>query len=176
MAASLGMQSSPTGMSDDGSLLNPQRLRCRSPQLRVINNPGRIVSTGRTLAIRDGSRESSCRMDAHTSYADSAGLCGNPGPVPRLTCGWPARTKTSVKFATRSAAAYHSPFLKDDRRLQVPRRNTRVWWMRFAWGGGGGCFFYFFDFCFLFSGCWRKTISNEYVYLMRPLFRNQDIN
>lgn len=57
------------GLSDDGTLDKLARWSAAHPQIRVIHNPQRIVSTGLNLAIAAASGEIIVRMDIHTSYA-----------------------------------------------------------------------------------------------------------
>ena len=57
------------GMSDDGTQEILQQLAAEHPRLRVINNPGRIVSTGLNAAIAVARGTVIVRMDAHTEYA-----------------------------------------------------------------------------------------------------------
>src|SRR5215831_10281397 len=57
------------GMSTDGTREYLDEMAERHPQLRVLSNPGRIVSTGLNTAIRAARGEIIVRMDAHTAYA-----------------------------------------------------------------------------------------------------------
>src|SRR5438128_2432648 len=57
------------GMSDDGTREILQRLRAEHPGLRLVDNPGRIVSTGLNEAIKAATGQIVIRMDAHTNYA-----------------------------------------------------------------------------------------------------------
>src|SRR5580692_11822715 len=57
------------GMSTDGTRDYLQQIAKERPQIRVLDNPGRIVSTGLNAAIRAARGEIIVRMDAHTNYA-----------------------------------------------------------------------------------------------------------
>jgi glycosyltransferase involved in cell wall biosynthesis len=57
------------GMSDDGTRETLDGLAARNPTLRVVPNPGRIVSSGLNAAIRASTGDVIVRMDAHTTYA-----------------------------------------------------------------------------------------------------------
>src|SRR5688572_11693621 len=57
------------GMSADGTREYLQQIAKQHPQIRVLDNPGRIVSTGLNAAIRAARGRIIVRMDAHTVYA-----------------------------------------------------------------------------------------------------------
>lgn len=57
------------GMSDDGTPAILDSLIAHYPQVRLIDNPGKIVSTGLNAAIRAARGEIIIRMDVHTTYA-----------------------------------------------------------------------------------------------------------
>jgi len=57
------------GMSDDGSRDLLRAYAGRSPQVRLIDNPRRIVSTGLNAAIAASTGDIIVRMDVHTTYA-----------------------------------------------------------------------------------------------------------
>lgn len=58
------------GQSDDGSAERLAALAAADPRVRVIDNPGRIVSTGLNRALAQARGEVIVRMDVHTEYAD----------------------------------------------------------------------------------------------------------
>jgi succinoglycan biosynthesis protein ExoA len=88
------------GMSNDGTR---ERLLARMselPALRLLDNPGRIVSTGLNAALEQARSEWVVRMDVHTSYApDYLQRCVEVLQVTGATCvggawlpraqGWP---------------------------------------------------------------------------------------
>jgi succinoglycan biosynthesis protein ExoA len=57
------------GMSDDGTREELSAYCRNSPNVRLIDNPGRIVSTGLNSAIQASSGEIVLRLDCHTTYA-----------------------------------------------------------------------------------------------------------
>src|SRR5256885_11719548 len=57
------------GMSTDGTREYLQQMATQYPSIRILDNPGRIVSTGLNTAIRAARGEIIVRMDAHTIYA-----------------------------------------------------------------------------------------------------------
>lgn len=57
------------GQSDDGTRHKLEAWMQREPRLKVIANPGRIVSAGLNLALRESRGEIVVRMDIHTTYA-----------------------------------------------------------------------------------------------------------
>src|SRR4029079_12096194 len=123
MASIMGQQLDPgddleiliaDGMSDDGTreLLN-KLMRQRPDEIMLIDNPGRIVSTGLNAAIQAARGEIVVRMDVHTVYANdyirecvrtlretSADSVGGP---------WVARRGDGV-VSEAITAAFHSPF------------------------------------------------------------------
>ena len=144
------------GMSDDGTRELLEQLARKDPRMRVIDNPGRIVSTGLNLAIRSAKSDIIIRMDAHTEYA--------PDYVKRCVellqksgadnVGGPARTKSETYLERAVAAAYHSPFAV------------------------GGAKFHDVDFEGWVDtvpyGCWRKEAFERFGYFDEQLVRNQD--
>ena len=100
------------GMSSDGTRDILMELACEEPRLRVIDNPGRIVSTGLNAAIRAARGKVIIRMDVHTEYAtdyvrqclavlQETGADNVGGP-------WVAK---GVGFVGKAiAAAFQSPF------------------------------------------------------------------
>jgi glycosyltransferase involved in cell wall biosynthesis len=153
------------GMSDDGTREILVRLekevsgQCpvvSGPILRVIANPGRIVSTGLNAAIQEARGDIIVRMDAHAEYA--------PDYIQRCVealhrtgadnVGGPARTKANNLLQEAVAAAYHSPF------------------------SVGGARFHNVDYegwvDTVTYGCWRKAVFVKWGYFDEELVRNQD--
>lgn len=101
------------GMSDDGTREILRDMEARwTPRLRVIDNPGRIVSTGMNAAIAQARGRYIVRMDCHTEYAPdfirrSVEILEQTGAD---NAGGPARTKATGYMQRAIAAAYHSPF------------------------------------------------------------------
>ena len=144
------------GMSDDGTRKVLEEYSARYPQLRLVPNVDRIVSTGLNAAIRAARGEIIIRMDAHTSYASD--YCRRCIETLERTgadnVGGPARTRAVGIRARAVAAAYHSPF---------------------STGGGK-----FHDINYegwvdtLPYGCWRKTTLERIGLFDENLVRNQD--
>jgi glycosyltransferase involved in cell wall biosynthesis len=57
------------GMSDDGTRERIEQIAASDSRIRLIDNPGRIVSTGLNLAIRQARGDIIIRMDVHSVYA-----------------------------------------------------------------------------------------------------------
>ncbi len=144
------------GMSNDGTREILDEYNIRHPQLRVIANPGRIVSTGLNAAIRASRGEIIMRMDAHTSYAaDYCRLCLETlESTGADNVGGPARTKAVGSQARAVSAAYHSRF------------------------STGGARFHNVDYEGLVDtvpyGCWRKETLERLGLFDESLVRNQD--
>lgn len=58
------------GNSDDGTREELLRLAAADPRIRMLENPGRIVSCGLNRALEAARGEVVVRMDVHTTYAD----------------------------------------------------------------------------------------------------------
>lgn len=100
------------GMSDDGTLDVLQEYSAQHPQLRVLTNPGRIVSTGLNAAIRAAHGNIIIRMDAHSWYASSyCRLC--IATLERTGAdyvGGPVLAQAEGVWARAVTAAFHSRF------------------------------------------------------------------
>jgi len=126
------------------------------PVLRLIDNPGQIVSTGLNAAIRTARGEIIIRMDAHTEYApDYVRQCV---AVLRATgadnTGGPARTQARSYMERAVAAAYHAPFAVGGARFHDV-----------AYEGYLDTVTY---------GCWRRSAFDRFGYFDEELVRNQD--
>jgi len=101
------------GMSEDGTRdLLEKMASDRGGTVRIIDNPGRIVSSGLNAAIRAAKGDIVVRMDAHTEFATDyvrtcVELLNSTGAD---NVGGPARTKPKTYLEQAIAAAYHSPF------------------------------------------------------------------
>ena len=100
------------GMSEDSTRDTLKELVSGIEWIKVIDNPGKIVSTGLNLAIRKARHEIVLRMDVHTEYAyDYVSRC-----VKTLletgygNVGGPARTKSRGYIQGAIAAAFNSFF------------------------------------------------------------------
>jgi glycosyltransferase involved in cell wall biosynthesis len=144
------------GNSDDGTADVLAELARRHPQVRVIPNPERIVSTGLNRAIRAARGEIIARMDAHSEYApsylrecvallDETGADNVGGP-------WVARGDGYLSRAI--AAAFQSPFAVGGARGHDAAHEGPV------------------DTVYL--GCWPRVTFERVGYFDEELVRNQD--
>ena len=144
------------GISTDGTREYLQQFCAAHPQVRLLNNPGRIVSTGLNAALREARGEVIIRMDAHTVYApDYIKQCL---AVLRDTgadnVGGPMRT-TAVTFKERAIrAVFHSPFAVGGARSHDPDYEGYV--------------------DTVIYGCWKKRIFEHVGFFDEELVRNQD--
>jgi glycosyltransferase involved in cell wall biosynthesis len=144
------------GSSDDGSGNLLRRLAEKDSRLRVIDNPGRIASSGLNAAIQAAHAGIIVRADAHTEYA----------PDYLLRClealqqtgadnvGGPARTKADGYAQRAIAAAYHSPFSAGGARFHDANYEGLVDTVTY--------------------GCWRRSAFERFGYFDEELVRNQD--
>jgi len=144
------------GMSDDGTQEILRSLENTEPRLKVINNPGLIVSTGLNVAIRAARGEIIVRMDAHTEYAtDYVRECV---AVLQATgadnAGGPARTKAQTVIERAVSAAYHSPFSVGGARFHNPDYEGYVDTVTY--------------------GCWPRSTFEKFGLFDEELVRNQD--
>lgn len=131
-------------------------LPAKRPQLRFIDNAGRIVSTGLNVAIEAARGQIIVRIDAHTDYApDYVRQC-----VQALVetgadnVGGPARTKAETYMQKAVAAAYHSPFAVGGARFHDVEYEGYVDTVTY--------------------GCWGKESFGKYGLFDEELVRNQD--
>jgi succinoglycan biosynthesis protein ExoA len=144
------------GMSDDGTREILAQLAESDGRLRVIDNPGRIVSTGLNVAIEAAHGQTILRMDAHTAYAPDyvcqclevlyeTGAANVGGP-------WIARGDAYISRAI--AAAFQSPFAAGGARAHHPGHEGPV------------------DTVYL--GCWPRQVFDWVGFFDEELVRNQD--
>ena len=144
------------GMSDDGTREIVQEIAESDPRVRMIDNPGRIASTGLNTAIRHSSGQIVIRMDAHTHYAPDylrqcvstlqrTGADNVGGP-------WIAQANGYVGEAI--AASFQSPFAVGAARGHLPAYEGPV------------------DTVYL--GCWKKEAFDKFGYFDEQLVRDQD--
>ncbi len=144
------------GMSDDGTRAVLDRFAEEDQRLRIIDNPGRIVSTGLNAAIEAARETIIIRMDAHTEYApdyirqcvsvlQETGADNVGGP-------WVAKGKGYVSQAI--AAAFQSPFAVGGARGHNPDYEGVV------------------DTVHL--GCWPRKVFERVGVFDEELVRNQD--
>jgi glycosyltransferase involved in cell wall biosynthesis len=144
------------GNSDDGSRNILRRLAEKDSRLRVIDNPGRIASSGLNAAIRATQADIIVRADAHTEYAPDY-LVRCLDALHRIgadNVGGPARTKADGYTQCAIAAAYHSPFSVGGARFHDLNYEGYVDTVTY--------------------GCWRRSAFERFGYFDEELVRNQD--
>jgi glycosyltransferase involved in cell wall biosynthesis len=144
------------GVSNDGTREFLERFSAENPKVRLLNNPGRIVSTGLNAALREACGEVIVRMDAHTVYApDYIKQCL---AVLRQTgadnVGGPMCTTATTYKERAIRAVFHSPFAVGGARSHNPDYEGYV--------------------DTVIYGCWRKSIFDRVGNFDEDLVRNQD--
>ncbi len=144
------------GMSTDGTREYLQQMARQDPRIRVLDNPGRIVSTGLNGAIRAARGDIIVRMDAHTLYApDYVRECL---AVMRETgadnVGGPMQTTAGTFMERAIRAVFHSAFAVGGARSHQT--------------GYEG----FVDT--VIYGCWKRSVFERVGYFDEELVRNQD--
>jgi succinoglycan biosynthesis protein ExoA len=95
------------GLSNDATLQKLEDWARREPRLKVITNPGQIVSTGLNLALQHAQGEFIVRMDIHTTYApDYVAECVKALQETGATCvggPWIAQGESFLQRAIASA-------------------------------------------------------------------------
>ena len=144
------------GLSDDGTREVLGQYIQKAPQVRMIDNLGRIVSTGLNAAIHAATGEVVIRMDAHTTYArdyvrecvralQTSGADNVGGP-------WVAEGRGLIGKAV--AAAFHSPFCTG--------------------GGKAHDAHYEGEVDTVYLGCWVRSVFDRIGLFDPQLVRNQD--
>jgi glycosyltransferase involved in cell wall biosynthesis len=144
------------GLSNDGTREVLEQYSAKHPQIRMIDNPGRFVSSGLNSAIRAAQGEIILRMDAHTYYSpDYCRRCIETlAETGADNVGGPARTKAEGICARAVAAAYHSPFSTGGAKFHDC--NYEGWVDTVTYG------------------CWRKSTLIRLGLFDESLVRNQD--
>lgn len=126
------------------------------PRVRVIENPGRIVSSGLNAALETARGAIIIRMDAHTLYApDYIRQCiAALRETGAENVGGPALTSGEGYFQTAISAAYHSPFAVGGARFHNPDYEGFVDTVPY--------------------GCWPRRVFSEIGLFDEELVRNQD--
>jgi succinoglycan biosynthesis protein ExoA len=145
------------GLSDDGTREILDEYSSKNPQLRVLSNPGRIVSTGLNAAIRAARGDIIIRMDAHSWYA-------------------PTYSRLCIETLQRTTADYVGGPVLAQAEGVLPRAVTAAFHSRFATGGASR--FRESDYegwvNTLPFGAWRKTTLEKIGLFDESLVRNQD--
>jgi succinoglycan biosynthesis protein ExoA len=144
------------GVSNDGTREYVQRLAAKNLRVRLLNNPGRIVSTGLNAALREARGQVIVRMDAHTVYApDYIKQCV---AVLRETgadnVGGPMRTTATTYKERAVQAVFHSPFAVGGARSHNADYEGYV--------------------DTVIYGCWKKTVFDRVGNFDEDFVRNQD--
>jgi succinoglycan biosynthesis protein ExoA len=144
------------GMSTDGTREILDKLALNTPLLRVLDNPGRIVSSGLNAAIGVAKGSNVIRADAHTGYSPDylrqciavlleTGADNVGGPWIAVGNGYVGRAV---------AAVFHSMFGSGGARAHDPQYEGPV------------------DTVYL--GCWPRDIFDRVGGFDEELVRNQD--
>lgn len=144
------------GRSRDGTRALVERLAERHPNLRLLDNPGRIVSTGLNRAIREARGEVVVRVDGHTEIA--------PDYVRR--CVEALRRTGADNVGGRMAAVAYTP---------VGRAIARATSSPF--GVGGARFHYFEGEAWVdtvYLGAWPRAVFERIGLFDEDLVRDQD--
>ncbi|HTE91526.1 MAG TPA: glycosyltransferase family 2 protein [Terriglobales bacterium] len=144
------------GMSTDGTREYLQQMAKRHPRIRILDNPGRIVSTGLNAAIRAARGDTIVRMDAHTVYApDYVRACLTVmNETGADNVGGPMQTTAETFMERAIRAVFHSAFAVGGARSH-----------RASYEGYVDTVIY---------GCWKKSVFERIGYFDEELVRNQD--
>jgi succinoglycan biosynthesis protein ExoA len=144
------------GMSTDGTREYLQQAAATHPQIRVLDNPGRIVSTGLNAAIRAARGKIIVRMDAHTIFApDYVRQClAVLNETGADNVGGPMQTTAKTYMERAIRAVFHSAFAVGGARSHSPGYEGYV--------------------DTVIYGCWEKEVFNRTGYFDEELVRNQD--
>ncbi|MGE0826106.1 MAG: glycosyltransferase family 2 protein [Candidatus Binatia bacterium] len=144
------------GMSDDGTREILARLAQEDSRLRIIDNPGRIVSMGLNTAIRLAQGTVILRMDAHTRYAPDY-ICQCLTVLQQTAAdnvGGPWVAHGTGFIGEAIAATFSSPFTVGGARGHDPQYEGIV------------------DTVYL--GCWPRAVFERIGFFDEELVRNQD--
>jgi succinoglycan biosynthesis protein ExoA len=144
------------GMSDDGTRSTLRQLAQYDARIHLIDNPGRIVSTGLNAAIQKARGKVIVRMDMHTRYAPDY-LCQCLTILQQTgadNVGGPALTEASTYIQSVICAAYHSPFSVGGAKFHNPDYEGEVDTVPY--------------------GCWPREVFTRIGMFDEELVRNQD--
>lgn len=144
------------GMSDDGTRSIIQKNSEKDRRVKIIDNPGRIVSTGLNQAILQAQGEIIIRMDVHTEYApDYIQQCVKSLKETKAdNVGGPWRAVGNRYLQKAIALAFQSPFSSGGAGSHATTKEGPV------------------DSVYL--GCWRKETLKKIGLFDEELVRNQD--
>jgi glycosyltransferase involved in cell wall biosynthesis len=144
------------GMSDDGTRSVLEAIARDHPELRVIDNPAQIASTGLNAAIGVAKGQVIVRMDAHTDYAPDY-VCQSLAVLEESCAdavGGPWVGRGIHPVARAVAAVFRSPFCAGTARGHDPTYAGPI------------------DTVYL--GCWRREIFDRLGLFDEELARNED--
>jgi succinoglycan biosynthesis protein ExoA len=144
------------GMSNDGTREVLRQYSEKHQQIRIVDNPGLIASTGLNACIRAAHGEILVRMDVHTEYkSDYVLRCVEVlQRTNAANVGGACIAVQSGRVGRAIAAAFHSPFAVGGARWHQPDYEGPV------------------DTVHL--GCWRREVLEQAGGFDETLVRNQD--
>jgi succinoglycan biosynthesis protein ExoA len=144
------------GMSDDGTRKVLEQFSKVHRQIRIIDNPSRIVSTGLNACVHAAAGDVIIRMDVHTEYkSDYVQRCVEVLRKTNAANVGGACIAIQTGYVGRAiAAAFHSPFAVGGAQWHQPTYEGPV------------------DTVHL--GCWRREVLEQIGYFDETLVRNQD--
>lgn len=144
------------GLSDDGTRERLEEWSIRDERLRIVNNPGKIVSTGLNRAIVAAQGQIIARMDVHSEYASDYALrCVETLLATGADCvGGPWRAVGRSYLGRAIAAGFGSALGSGGARSRLERYEGEV------------------DSVYL--GCWHRQTLIEIGLFDEELVRNQD--
>ena len=144
------------GLSNDGTRDILAQLAAEYACLRLVDNPGRIVSTALNTAIREARGQIIVRIDVHTQYApDYIRQCLEVlHEIGADNVGGPGVAQGTGYLGRAVAAAFQSPFAVGGARWHNPHYTGPV------------------DTVHL--GCWPREVFDRIGFFDEELVRNQD--
>ena len=144
------------GLSTDDTCEYLREMAKAHPQIRVLENPGRIVSTGLNAAVRIARGDIIVRMDAHTVYAPDyvrqcLQLIESTGAD---NVGGPMQTTATTYMERAIRAVFHSAAMVGGARSHLTSYEGYV--------------------DTVIYGCWKKAVFQRIGYFDEELVRNQD--
>ncbi len=144
------------GMSDDGTREILAEYAAQYPEIRVVDNPRRIVSTGLNAALQAARGDVIVRMDVHARYApDFLRRCVEVlEETGAANVGGAIRAEAKDYWGRAIAAAFHAPYVcggAATRKVDFEGPTDTV-----------------------FPGCWRRETLERLEGFDELLVRNQD--
>jgi len=144
------------GRSTDGTRAILNEFSAAHSWCRIIDNPGRIVSTGLNQAIRLARAEYIVRMDAHTVYEPAyvARCIAVLKETGAANVGGPQRSRAAGYWQRAIHAGFHSAFASGGARFRSDDYSGPVDTVPY--------------------GCWRRRVLLDIGLFDEALVRNQD--